>query len=81
MMNKLSKSMQAIILGVVSAFFFSLTFIFNEVIANKNGFCLWSASLRYLWMMPMLALIFIPLGGSFRRVNQSIRKRPLSWWA
>lgn len=80
MMNKLSKSVQAIILGVIAAFFFSLTFIFNEVIANKNGFWLWSASLRYLWMLPMLALIFIPLGGSFRRVNQSIRKQPLSWW-
>lgn len=69
-------SVKAILIGVLSAFFFSLTFIFNEIIANKNGFWLWSASLRFLWMVPMMAVILVPLGGSFKHVNkQSVGNR------
>ncbi|MCC8440544.1 MULTISPECIES: multidrug resistance efflux transporter family protein [Leuconostoc] len=73
-------SVKAILIGVLAAFFFSLTFIFNEIIANKNGFWLWSASLRFLWMLPMMAVILVPLGGSFKHVKQAISRQPVSWW-
>jgi drug/metabolite transporter (DMT)-like permease len=57
-------------LGIVSGAFFSTTFILNEVMSVAGGHWLWSASLRYGFMMLFLSLIILYNGGlkQFRSV-------------
>lgn len=48
---------KAILLGLVSALFFSATYIFNKSMALSGGDFLWTASLRYLITLPFIVLI------------------------
>ncbi len=47
----------ALIYGILSALFFSLTFILNRSMHLDGGYWLWSAILRYVYMLPMLWLV------------------------
>lgn len=51
--------MRGFILGIISALFFSLTFILNEVISSTQGNFLWTASLRYIFMLIILFIILL----------------------
>ncbi|WP_421900876.1 multidrug resistance efflux transporter family protein [Maridesulfovibrio sp.] len=55
--------MQIILTGILAALFFSSTFVLNRAMSLEGGHWVWSASLRYFWM---LLLLFIGLG-IFRR--------------
>lgn len=52
-----------IALGILSGAFFSSTFILNEVMSVAGGHWLWSASLRYFFMVFLLILITLYNGG------------------
>ncbi|MFT5698472.1 MAG: drug/metabolite transporter (DMT)-like permease [Desulforhopalus sp.] len=52
-----------IALGILSGAFFSTTFILNEVMSVAGGHWLWSASLRYAFMVLFLATIIVCQGG------------------
>jgi drug/metabolite transporter (DMT)-like permease len=58
-----------ILLGIVSGAFFSTTFILNEVMSVGGGHWLWSATLRYFFMILFLALILIFQGGIKRLID------------
>ena len=58
-----------ILLGVLSGAFFSSTFILNEVMSVSGGHWLWSATLRYFFMILFLALILYFQGGVQRLVD------------
>lgn len=58
-----------ILLGIVSGAFFSTTFILNEVMSVEGGHWLWSATLRYFFMILFLALILIFQGGIKRLID------------
>ncbi|WAK01609.1 DMT family transporter [Methylobacter sp. YRD-M1] len=47
------------IIGLISAFFFSSTFILNRAMAVEGGHWFWSASLRYSYMLLFLGLTLI----------------------
>lgn len=49
--------MRPIILGVMAAFFFAFTFIINRSMELEGGSWIWSASLRYFFMVPFLLLL------------------------
>ncbi len=49
--------MHAILLGICSAFFFAFTFVLNSAMELGGGSWLWSASLRYFFMIPFLLII------------------------
>ncbi|MFB3163255.1 multidrug resistance efflux transporter family protein [Neobacillus sp. 179-J 1A1 HS] len=49
--------MRPIILGTMAAFFFAFTFIINRSMELEGGSWIWSASLRYFFMVPFLLLI------------------------
>ncbi|PHR30182.1 MAG: hypothetical protein COA36_02010 [Desulfotalea sp.] len=55
--------LKLIALGVLSGAFFSTTFIFNEVMSVAGGHWVWSASLRYAFMILFLTLIILYNGG------------------
>jgi drug/metabolite transporter (DMT)-like permease len=46
--------MKAIILGVLASFFFAFTFVLNRAMDLEGGSWIWSASLRYVFMVPLL---------------------------
>ena len=41
-------------IGILAAFFFSSTFVLNRAMSLSGGFWVWSASLRYVWMVAFL---------------------------
>ena len=43
--------------GILASFFFAFTFILNRSMNLGGGYWLWSACLRYLFMLPMLAVL------------------------
>ena len=50
-------------LGILSGAFFSTTFILNELMSMEGGHWVWSASLRYVFMIFFLTIIILFSGG------------------
>ncbi|WP_027184674.1 DMT family transporter [Desulfovibrio inopinatus] len=48
--------MKIILVGITAAFFFSSTFVLNRAMSLQGGHWVWSASLRYFWMLAFLVL-------------------------
>lgn len=57
-----------IVLGIISGAFFSTTFVLNELMSVQGGHWLYSATLRYFFMILFLALILLFQGG-IKRVS------------
>ena len=70
--------MKEIAIGILAAFFFGFTFIFNHSMELEGGSWLWSASLRYFFMLPFLAAI-VWMRGGFRSLTEEVRRAPSSW--
>ena len=68
---------KALLLGIGSSLFFSVTYIINNAIAQSGGDWLWSASLRYLLMLPILLLLTARQG--WLPVWKAIRSAPWQW--
>lgn len=49
--------MKPIAIGICAAFFFAFTFVLNASMEASGGHWIWSASLRYLFMVPFLLAI------------------------
>lgn len=70
--------MKAIILGIFASFFFAFTFVFNRAMDVGGGSWVWSASLRYLFMIPLL-LVIVAWRGNLRQLLAEMKARPLAW--
>ncbi|MHA4990549.1 DMT family transporter [Cetobacterium somerae] len=70
--------MKGFTLGIISALFFSLTFILNEFISSTQGNFLWTASLRYIFMLMILFIILLSKN-QVREVYKHIFKFPKEW--
>ena len=75
----MSNRLKAISIGIVAAFFFSITFIVNEVMANAKGYWGYTAALRYLWMLPLMLIVNRYLGSNLARVLAFIKKNLMAW--
>lgn len=71
--------LRAIVLGVLGSFFFAFNFILIRSMNLGGGYFLWTATLRYLFTLPLMALLLIP-GRKFGPVFRSIRKKPTAWF-
>lgn len=58
--------LKLILLGTLSSAFFSTTFVLNELMSVSGGHWLWSASLRYVFMIALLIIIIIFQNGPNR---------------
>ena len=70
-----------LILGAMAALFFSSTFVLNRAMSLDGGPWVWSASLRYAFMLPILLLWTLASGGP-RAVAEALRlfgRNPLFW--
>lgn len=69
--------MRAIALGIVASFFFASTFVLNRAMDLAGGSWIWSAVLRYVFMMPLLLVIVL-----YRRnLNELLRHMRKMFWA
>lgn len=68
---------KALLLGIGSSLFFSVTYVINNAIAQSGGDWLWSASLRYLLMLPILLLLTVKSG--WGPVWKAIGNNPRQW--
>lgn len=70
--------MKATLIGILSALFFSVTFVLNRAMEIDGGSWVWSATLRFFFMLPLL-LIIVGYKRNIRPVITHIKKRPLPW--
>lgn len=70
---------KALIYGILASFFFAFTFILNRSMNLAGGYWLWAACLRYLFTLPVLALMLAGDRGAVAEVWKEIKKSPLQW--
>ncbi|PEB50618.1 hypothetical protein CON65_14795 [Bacillus pseudomycoides] len=70
--------MKAIAAGIVASFFFAFTFILNRAMDLQGGSWIWSASLRYYFMVPLLLIIVI-YRGNLKQLFQYMKSNPKEW--
>ncbi|MGG5254171.1 DMT family transporter [Neobacillus sp. SM06] len=70
--------MRPIVLGIFAAFFFASTFILNRAMDLSGGSWIWSASLRYFFMVPFL-LAIVWGRGNLRPLFLEMKQRPGAW--
>ncbi|HWO95625.1 MAG TPA: multidrug resistance efflux transporter family protein [Bacillus sp. (in: firmicutes)] len=70
--------MRPLFLGICAAFFFSFTFILNRAMELSGGSWIWSASLRYVFMIPFLFLIVMGRK-NLRPLLQVMKENPGQW--
>lgn len=69
---------KALFYGIASSLFFSVTYIINNSMAQAGGDWLWSASLRFLIMLPLLLIMNAATGG-LKKVWEEVRQAPWRW--
>lgn len=71
--------MKEIALGILASLFFAVTFILNHAMEMQGGSWLWSASLRYFFMLPfLLAIVFYRKG--FSPLTNEMKNKPRAWF-
>jgi drug/metabolite transporter (DMT)-like permease len=70
--------LRPILLGICAAFFFAFTFILNRAMEISGGSWIWSASLRYFFMVPPLLFIVAWRRGLFTLFREM--KKELHKW-
>ncbi|SFA79544.1 MULTISPECIES: multidrug resistance efflux transporter family protein [unclassified Bacillus (in: firmicutes)] len=70
--------MRPLMLGIFSAFFFAFTFVLNRAMELSGGSWIWSASLRYYFMVPLL-LIIVAGRGNLRSLLNVMKEKPGKW--
>lgn len=70
--------MKAILIGILSALFFSVTFVLNRSMELEGGSWVWSASLRFFFMLPVLVII-VGYKRNIGPVLQHIKAQPVTW--
>ena len=70
--------MRPILIGVLSALFFAVTFVLNRRMELEGGSWLWSSSLRYFFMLPILIAI-VAARRRLRSLLLVMRENPWEW--
>lgn len=73
--------LRIILLGTVASLFFSSTFVLNRAMSLEGGHWVWSASLRYFWMIGFLWLLLMVAGkGRLLSSTLSLFRRHMVFW-
>jgi drug/metabolite transporter (DMT)-like permease len=73
------ESLRPILLGICAAFFFAFTFILNSSMELSGGSWIWSASLRFIFMVPFLLLLVIGRK-KLRPLLHVMKENPKAWF-
>ncbi len=71
-------SLAAVVLALCSALFFTLTYVLNRSLVAGGGHWQWAVILRYLFTLPLLALV-LPWQGGLGGLPQALRCHPRPW--
>jgi hypothetical protein len=71
--------MAPILLGILAAFFFAFTFVLNQSMELSGGSWIWSASLRYIFMVPFL-LAIVAARKNLKPLVMNIKQNPFPWF-
>ncbi|MBT2641275.1 multidrug resistance efflux transporter family protein [Bacillus sp. ISL-41] len=71
--------MGPILLGILAAFFFAFTFVLNQSMELSGGSWIWSASLRYIFMVPFL-LAIVSARKNLKPLLMNIKHNPIPWF-
>ncbi len=74
------RALWAVGIALLSALFFTATYVLNRAAAVEGGHWAWTASLRYLFTVPLL-LPLMPWQGGTAPVWRAIRAHPGPWLA
>lgn len=74
----MKNTQRAFLLGLLSALFFAVTFVVNRLMSVEGGSWIWSASLRFYWMLPFFLIIVI-LRNNLMPLLTAIKQKPLPW--
>ena len=77
-MNPSRRALVAVALSLLSALFFTATYVLNRAAALEGGHWAWTAALRYLFVLPLL-LPLMPWQGGVAPVWKAIRAAPGAW--
>lgn len=72
------RALLAVAISLLSALFFTATYVFNRAAAVEGGYWAWTASLRYLFVLPLLLPLMAWQGG-IAPVARAIRVAPGVW--
>ncbi len=68
----------ALLLGITASLFFAITFVVNRLMALNGGSWIWSASLRFFWMLPVF-LIVVLVRKKYKPLIIEIKDKPFQW--
>lgn len=68
----------AVLIGLASALFFTMTYVLNRSMVLGGGHWAWTAALRYLLTLPLLALV-LPMQGGLGQLPHELRRHPRAW--
>lgn len=71
-------ALSAVAIALVSALFFTCTYVLNRAAATGGGHWAWTATLRYLITLPIM-LVVMPWQGGMKPVWRAIRAHPGPW--
>ena len=70
---------KVIFLGILASLFFAATFVLNRSMNLGGGYWMWSAGLRYLFMLPMSWILASRFGGAVK-VLKEVKRHPFPWF-
>ena len=70
--------MKGILLGIAASLFFAVTFVLNRAMELEGGSWIWSAVLRYLFMLPFLLFIVV-LRGNIKTLIEHMKVYLKQW--
>lgn len=70
--------MKPILFGILSSFFFAVTFVLNRLMSDGGGSWIWSASLRYFFMVPILVII-VAVRKNLLKLLREMSHHPWKW--
>ena len=77
-MSASRRALLAVGISLLSALFFTTTYVLNRAAAVEGGHWAWTAALRYLFVLPLL-LPLMPWQGGIAPVAKAIRAAPGAW--
>ncbi|SEM98861.1 Putative multidrug resistance efflux transporter [Luteibacter sp. UNCMF331Sha3.1] len=73
-----SNALKAVAIGLLSALFFTFTYVFNRAVVSGGGHWQWAVILRYLITLPLLAAV-LPFQGGLGALPAELRAHPVPW--
>ncbi|UPG91681.1 multidrug resistance efflux transporter family protein [Luteibacter aegosomaticola] len=73
-----SIALKAVAIALLSALFFTFTYVLNRAVVSGGGHWQWAVILRYLFTLPLLAVV-LPFQGGLGRLPSELRAHPRAW--